>query len=39
MVMVFDETFHKTYERGLLGNVPQVRYNSIYFRHLFHYQE
>ena len=23
LVMVFDRTFHKAYERGLLGRVPQ----------------
>ena len=23
LLMFLDETFHKTYEKGLLGNVPQ----------------
>ena len=28
LVMVPDGTFHKTYERGLLGNVPQNKKNN-----------
>ena len=26
-LMILDRRFHKTYERGLLGNVPQARYD------------
>ena len=45
-MMVLDGTFHKTYEKSLLSNIPQnnimhtlVNYNSIYFGLLFRSQE
>ena len=36
LLMVLDRPFHKIFEKGLLGHVPQnkkkqVKYNSIYF--------
>ena len=35
LVMVFDRTFYKRYERGILGNVPQnstgVKYIEFHF--------
>ena len=29
LVMVLNGTFHKTYERGLLGNVPQLERHKL----------